>query len=114
MIYLKTNSVFSGLCCYISMSEHEGFGIPLLEAFASGLPVFAFKSSAVPETMRGAGVLFNRKDFRILAELIHLVNFRPDIRNKIVEDQRKVLEYYNTFPFREKIQEMIRIVSLEN
>ena len=41
---------------FTSMSKHEGFGVPLLEAMAAGLPVVAYTYAAVAETMGGAGV----------------------------------------------------------
>lgn len=55
---------------YISMSEHEGFGVPLLEAMAAGLPVFAYAAAAVPETVGGAGCLFESKDPEYVASLV--------------------------------------------
>ncbi|MCE9501172.1 MAG: glycosyltransferase family 4 protein [Leptospira sp.] len=109
----ETGKLLSDLDFYVSMSEHEGFGIPLLEAFARGVPVLSFYSSAVPETMRGGGILFRKKTMGYLSELIHSINSKSEIRNKIVESQLKSLEYYNSFPFREKIQEMIRAVQIE-
>lgn len=45
-----------------SMSEHEGFCVPLIEAMWFDVPVLAYASSAVPETMATAGVLFATKD----------------------------------------------------
>ncbi|MBF0550042.1 MAG: glycosyltransferase, partial [Deltaproteobacteria bacterium] len=45
-----------------SMSEHEGFGVPLVEAMWFDVPVLAYHAAAVPETMGRAGILFNRKD----------------------------------------------------
>jgi glycosyltransferase involved in cell wall biosynthesis len=46
---------------YLSLSEHEGFCVPVLEAMAAGVPVFASDSSAVGETLGGAGVTWSPK-----------------------------------------------------
>ncbi len=48
---------------YISLSEHEGFCAPLLEAMAADVPVLAYAAAAVPETLGGAGVQFAPKDW---------------------------------------------------
>jgi glycosyltransferase involved in cell wall biosynthesis len=45
-----------------SMSEHEGFCVPLIESMWFDVPIFAFKSSAVPETLGDAALLFSTKD----------------------------------------------------
>ena len=42
-------------------SEHEGFGVPLVEAMANGLPVVAYEAAAVAETVRGAGIVLSDK-----------------------------------------------------
>ena len=44
---------------YVSLSEHEGFCVPLVEAMAADLPVLAYGAAAVPETLGGAGICFN-------------------------------------------------------
>ncbi len=40
---------------YVSLSEHEGFCVPLVEAMAADVPVLAYAAGAVPETLGGAG-----------------------------------------------------------
>lgn len=47
---------------FVCVSDHEGFCIPVLEAMASGLPVVAYASSAVPETVGSGGLLLPQKD----------------------------------------------------
>ena len=78
---------------YVSMSEHEGFGVPLVEAMASDVPVLAFGAAAVPETMGGAGICFDEKRFGFLAELVHGLASDQELRHRLVEGQRRrVLE----------------------
>ena len=47
---------------FLCASEHEGFCVPLVEAFYKEVPVLAYAATAVPATMDGAGVLFDDKD----------------------------------------------------
>jgi glycosyltransferase involved in cell wall biosynthesis len=47
---------------FLSMSEHEGFCVPLVEAMHARLPILAHNASAVPETLGEAGVLFDKKN----------------------------------------------------
>jgi glycosyltransferase involved in cell wall biosynthesis len=46
---------------FVCLSEHEGFGIPLLEAMYHGVPVVAFAAAAVPETVGAAALLLPTK-----------------------------------------------------
>jgi glycosyltransferase involved in cell wall biosynthesis len=89
LITLRNNTAF-----YISMSEHEGFGIPLLEAYAQGIPVIAYDSTAVGETLRSGGVRIHEKKFEYIAEVIHSINLNPSLKNKIRKKQYSELEYY--------------------
>ncbi|MBK8398449.1 MAG: glycosyltransferase [Leptospiraceae bacterium] len=97
----------SKLDIYLSMSEHEGFGIPILEVMASGIPVLAYSSTAILETVRDAGILFNEKNFPYLAELIHKIVTSTNLKSKIVQKQNQRVKFYNEFPFQEKILEII-------
>jgi len=72
------------------MSEHEGFGIPLVEAMWFDVPVLAFKSSAVPETLGDAAFMFTCKDdLSRVAALARLLVADESLRRKVVEAQRR-------------------------
>lgn len=79
---------------YVSMSEHEGFGVPLIESMYLGLPVVAYGAAAVPETMADAGVLFYRKEYEPLAELIDRLLADDDLRGRLIERQRARAETF--------------------
>src|SRR5262249_20654828 len=72
---------------YISLSEHEGFCAPLLEAMAAGVPVLAYGAAAVPETLGGAGVQFAPKDLEYAAEMAGALAFDDDLRARILAGQ---------------------------
>lgn len=74
---------------YISMSEHEGFGKPLIESMYLGLPVLAFACTSVPDTVGGAGVLFHRKDFLKLAELVDIFLANEPWRQRQIARQKQ-------------------------
>lgn len=76
---------------FIMMSEHEGFCVPLAEAFLWDLPVIAFDAGAVGETMRGGGILLAKKDFTMIAELIHKLIESTSYRETVIVSQREAL-----------------------
>jgi glycosyltransferase involved in cell wall biosynthesis len=76
---------------YISMSEHEGFCVPLVEAMAADVPVLAYAAAAVPDTLAGAGVQFAPKDLEFAAELLGTLAFDDSLRAQVVAGQRRRL-----------------------
>jgi glycosyltransferase involved in cell wall biosynthesis len=76
---------------YISLSEHEGFCAPLLEAMAADVPILAYSAAAVPETLGGAGVQFAPKDLEQAAELLGALAFDDDLRARVIAGQRRRL-----------------------
>jgi glycosyltransferase involved in cell wall biosynthesis len=73
---------------YISLSEHEGFCVPLLEAMSADLPVLAYASTAVPDTLGGAGVQFAPKDLEFAAELLGELAYNNTLRAHVIAGQR--------------------------
>ena len=74
---------------FVSVSQHEGFGVPLLEAMKFELPVVAQDSSAIGETLGGAGVLVKEPEVPLVAEAVALVLERPELRARIVAGERR-------------------------
>lgn len=76
---------------YVSLSEHEGFCVPLLEAMAADVPVLAYAAGAVRETLGGAGLCFAPKDLEYAAELLGLLVYDEDVRATVIAGQRRRL-----------------------
>ena len=74
---------------YVSMSEHEGFCVPLVEAMAMDVPVLAYAGAAVPETLGGAGVSFAPKDLEQAAELLGGLIYDGAFRESVLKGQRR-------------------------
>jgi glycosyltransferase involved in cell wall biosynthesis len=74
---------------YVSMSEHEGFCVPLVESMAMDVPVLAYGAAAVPETLGGAGVTFAPKDIEYAAELLGGLIYDLPFREQVIEGQRR-------------------------
>ena len=69
---------------FLCASEHEGFCVPLVEAFYKQVPVVAFAATAVPSTMDGAGVLFEDKDPAHVAAIVDAVVSDCRLQDEIV------------------------------
>ena len=80
---------------YLSLSEHEGFGVPLLEAFSKDIPVIAFAAGAVEETLNGGGILLREKDSLKTAGVLEALRTGKGLRESVVAAQRTALGRYD-------------------
>ncbi len=62
--------LYAGALALVLPSLHEGFGLPCLEAMASGIPVVAARAGALPETTAGAALLVDPLDPSAVAEAV--------------------------------------------
>jgi glycosyltransferase involved in cell wall biosynthesis len=79
---------------YISMSEHEGLGKPLLESMYLGVPIMAYAAAAVPETLGSSGILFHDKDYEALAELLGILMHGSGFRQRILARQQERIQAF--------------------
>lgn len=85
---------------YLSMSEHEGFCIPLVEAMYFGIPIIAYDSCAVGETLGGSGLVLSDKNPVAAAAAIHRLVTDSKLRQTIIAGEKERLSDFS----HEKIQ----------
>ncbi len=87
---------FRRASAFVTLSEHEGVCVPLLEAMAFGLPVVARDFAAVPETLSGAGLLLPADDDPMLAaEAMARVLTDEELRSRLVADGARRLSAFD-------------------
>ncbi len=79
---------------FVSMSEHEGFSVPVVESFLLGVPVIAFSAGAVPQTVGQAGILLEKKDPEVVAEAVDAVCTSNWLHAELVRRGRERYENY--------------------
>ena len=77
---------------FLCASEHEGFCVPLVEAFHLGVPVIAYAAAAVPATMDGGGILLTDKNPAEVAALIDALVTNDAFHDHVVRTQDAALE----------------------
>ena len=80
---------------FVSLSEHEGFGVPLLEAMRFRLPVVAYNAAAIGETVGAAGILLQERDLPETAEAAAMVGERTELREALVAAGEKRVQDFD-------------------
>ncbi|PYQ48418.1 MAG: glycosyltransferase, partial [Acidobacteria bacterium] len=99
---------YSAASAYVSLSEHEGFCVPLLEAMAAGVPALAYDAGAVAETLAGAGLLLRDKRPEKVAALLSRLVADPALRAAVLAGQQRRLETRRAVDFGSALLERLR------
>ena len=82
--------------CFVYPSRYEGFGIPIIEAISSGIPVIAATGSCLEEA-GGPDCLYVSPDHPIaLANAINQLINEPNIKERIARCQKYITRFQNT------------------
>jgi glycosyltransferase involved in cell wall biosynthesis len=104
----ELNACYRLASAYVSMSEHEGFCVPLVEAMASGVPVVAFAAGGVPETVADGGLLIAEKKYPEIALLIDRVVADRGFNRELIDIGRRRAAAFSMDSFRKKLAELLR------
>ncbi|TFH86511.1 glycosyltransferase [Billgrantia azerbaijanica] len=94
---------------YVSLSEHEGFGMPLIEAMANRLPVVAYaaQDSSIADTVGEGGLLLNGADPEVAAAAALMVLTNPGLRASLLDAQRRHLERFDPVCLLDRLREIL-------
>lgn len=92
---------------YVSLSEHEGFCVPLVEAMSMDVPVLAYDAGAVGETLAGAGVMFSPKDLEQAAEWLGALIYDEPMRQTILAGQRRRVQDFERSAVEPRLRHML-------
>ena len=85
---------YRGSDVYVALSDHEGFGVPLLEAMAHDVPVVAYACTAVPETAGDGALLLEDKAPAVVASAVRRVLTDAGLRHSLVTAGRARLNAF--------------------
>lgn len=88
---------------FLCESSHEGFCVPLIESMLFDIPIVAYNSSAVGETMGDGGVLIDDKDPCKTAAVVDTVINDSNIRAIISSEQKKRLDQFSVHMTEKKL-----------
>jgi glycosyltransferase involved in cell wall biosynthesis len=107
----ELNALYTTADLLLVMSEHEGFCVPILEAFYFGVPVVASASGAIPETSNGGALLFTDKKPEVVAGLVRIVLDDSNLRHQLTLAGNDALRHHLEFPLENEVMKIIQEVS---
>ena len=93
---------------FLCMSEHEGFCVPLAEAMDFRIPIIAYDSSAIGDTLGGSGILLKEKDHRIAAEMADRLMTDQKLREDVIYNQSVRLKDFEHGTIKDQFEKYIK------
>jgi glycosyltransferase involved in cell wall biosynthesis len=103
----ELNRLWAAAGAFLTLSEHEGFCVPLLEAFHVGVPVVARPSGGMPEVGGNAALWTDDDDLAVVAELLDLAVRDDELRDELAARGRVRLEAFSPDAVAGKLREAV-------
>jgi glycosyltransferase involved in cell wall biosynthesis len=104
----ELNTYYRNADVFVCMSEHEGFCVPLVESMFFNIPIIAYDSSAIRDTLGDASILLQNKEAEPVSRLIDKVTKDRSFRQEIIEKQKKPLPVFQSDTLKRKLMKVIR------
>ncbi len=89
------HALYREALAFVFPSLYEGFGLPVLEAFAAGTPVICSDRGALPETAGNAALLVDPEDGGALADALRRIAADPALRSRLAARGRLVVAAFD-------------------
>jgi len=87
--------IYSGASAFVFASNYEAFGITLLEAMASELPIAASNISSIPEVLNGAGLLFDPRNTKSIVSALKKIISDENLQKKLSALGKTRVKFFN-------------------
>jgi len=94
---------------YLCLSEHVGFCVPLIESAVNGVPIVAYDSSNIKNTLDNSGIILQDKNPNIVAACLSLLNKDAALHEDVLEKQYQMLEKYREDKLLTQLKETLSI-----
>jgi glycosyltransferase involved in cell wall biosynthesis len=94
--------------CYLCLSEHEGFCVPLVEAMYFSLPIVARAAAGVPGTLGSGGILLERQDPVATAAVLERVLGDAPLRTALGGRSHERLAAFRPAAVQERLRQALR------
>lgn len=98
---------------FVCMSEHEGFGMPLIESMMFDLPVVARGMSSIPYTMGEGGLILKSGDPREAATVLHTLFSEPGLRRRVIAGQRRNAQRFDPDHLRRQLADYLASLDVQ-
>lgn len=100
--------LYSGALAFVYLSEYEGFGLPPLEAMASGTPILTGNRTALPEVVGDAGLMVNPFDIEAISDGLMQLSEDSSLREELKQkglQRSSLFTWHNTALLTRKVIE---------